>query len=101
MCGPLLVGFPEGAIELAGHLGDLLGRGPVRVGFDDLTGAEVVTLTAALPSMDMVDASIVLAPAKFVKTSDEIECIRGAQPRDEIAMYDVLSSLRPGVRQRS
>jgi Xaa-Pro aminopeptidase len=97
--GPLLVEFPEGATELAGHLGDLLGRGRVRVGFDDLTGAELVSMTKALPSMEMVDASTVLTPAKFVKTRDEIECIRGAQARNEIAMYDVLECLRPGVRQ--
>ena len=97
--GPLLVEFPEGAAELAGHLGDLLGRGPLRVGFDDLTGAELVSMTSVLPAMKIVDASTVLGPAKFVKTSDEIECIRGAQSRNEIAMYDVLDSLKPGIRQ--
>ena len=97
--GPLLVEFPEGARELVGQLGDLLGRGVVRVGFDDLSGASLAALSSELPSMALVDASLVLAPAKFVKSADEIECIREAQARNEIAMYEVLASLRPGVRQ--
>ena len=40
-----------------------------------------------------------LAPAKILKTDDEIECIRRAQEINELAMYDVYAALRPGVRQ--
>ena len=39
------------------------------------------------------------APAKILKTDDEIECIRRAQEINELAMYDVYAALRPGVRQ--
>ena len=69
------------------------------MGFDDLSGASLAALSSELPSMALVDASLVLAPSKFVKSADEIGCIREAQARNEIAMYDVLASLRPGVRQ--
>ena len=52
----------------------------------------------ARPGRDMADASAVLAPAKLVKTADELECIRRAQSINEAAMLDVEAMLEPGVR---
>ena len=48
--------------------------------------------------MTIGDAGSVLAPAKILKTDDEIECIRRAQAINEAAMYDVYAALAPGVR---
>ena len=65
-----------------------------KVAIDDYTMA----LWTALAGRDMADASAVLAPAKIVKTADELECIRRAQSINEAAMLDVEAILEPGVR---
>jgi Xaa-Pro aminopeptidase len=97
--GPLLVEFDEGVAALAGALTDLVGAGEALVGFDDLSGAELEQLPIAAPKLTIGDAGSVLAPAKILKTDDEIECIRRAQEINELAMYDVYAALRPGARQ--
>ena len=97
--GPLLVEFDEGVAALAGALADLVGAGALHVGFDDLSAAELEQLPTLAPTMTIGDAGTVLAPAKILKTDDEVECIRRAQAINELAMYDVYAGLRPGVRQ--
>jgi len=97
--GPLAPEFPEGVAELAAVLTDLLGNTSLRVGFDELSAAAHEHLPRLLPKMTIVNAGEVLAPAKLCKTADELECIRRAQRINELAMYDVHSALRPGVRQ--
>jgi Xaa-Pro aminopeptidase len=64
------------------------------VAIDDYTMA----LWTALAGRDLADASAVLAPAKLIKTADELECIRRAQAINEAAMLDVEAMLEPGVR---
>ena len=96
---PLLVEFEEGVEVLAGALTDLLGAGEWRVGFDDLSGAELERLPVLLPHLTIGDAGEALVPAKLFKTSDEVECLRRAQRINELAMYDVMPALRPGVTQ--
>src|SRR5262249_13663447 len=44
------------------------------------------------------DASVVLAPAKLLKTLDELECIRQAQAINEQAMRQVRAAAVPGAR---
>ena len=49
-----------------------------------------------------IDASVVLAPAKLMKTLDELECIRQAQAINERAMREVRPAAVPGrARDRS
>jgi Xaa-Pro dipeptidase len=45
-----------------------------------------------------VDASMLMGPARLVKTADEIACIRRAQRINEQAMAAVRAVLRPGTR---
>jgi Xaa-Pro dipeptidase len=97
--GPLLVEFPAGVVALAGALGEIVGTGEVRVGFDDLSAATLVGLPSLAPKVTIVDAGAVVAAAKVCKTSDEVECIRRAQRINELAMYDVYAAVRPGARQ--
>jgi Xaa-Pro aminopeptidase len=97
--GPLLVGFDDGVAALAATLVDLVGAGEVTVGFDDLSGAMLERLPAVAPKLSVGDAGTVLAPAKILKTDDEVECIRRSQEINELAMYDVYAALRAGVRQ--
>jgi Xaa-Pro aminopeptidase len=61
-----------------------------RVGVDEIP-ADV--------ARSFVSAAGVLAAAKLCKTQDELACIREAQRINELAMQDVVASLRPGVRQ--
>jgi Xaa-Pro aminopeptidase len=84
----LPVEWATGAHALAARLPD------GKVAIDDYTMA----LWAALAGRDMADASAVLAPAKVVKTADELECIRRAQSINEAAMLDVEAMVEPGVR---
>jgi len=96
---PLLVEFEEGVRALAGVLTDLLGSGALRVGFDDLSAAELELLPGLLPALEVLDAGTVVGGAKILKTADEVECIHRAQRINELAMYHVYDLLRPGVRQ--
>jgi len=97
--GSLYPEFPEGVDAMADVLRNLLGGGEHRIGFDDMTAVAHDRLTSIAPALTIADAGEVLGPAKLCKTDDELECIRRAQHINELAMYDVLDALRPGVRQ--
>ena len=73
--------------------------GATRIGFDELTSPMLARIPALLPDVEIVDAGVAIGPARLCKTSDEIECMRGSQHINELAMYDVEAALRPGVRQ--
>ncbi len=77
-----------GAEQLAGKLGS------GRTAIDDAP----FPLWTALHGRALVDASMVLAPAKVTKTPDELECIRRAQSVNEGAMRVVRRLATPGVR---
>jgi Xaa-Pro aminopeptidase len=96
---PLLVEYEEGVRALAGALGDILGADAHRIGFDELSPAELELLPGLRPGIELLDAGTVLGPAKVLKTPDEVECLRRSQRINDLAMYDVYESLRPGVRQ--
>jgi Xaa-Pro aminopeptidase len=96
---PLLVEFDEGVRDLAGALTDLLGSRTVRIGFDELSIAELELLPSLVPGIEILDAGTVLGGAKLLKTPDEVECIHRAQRINELAMYGVYEFVRPGVRQ--
>ena len=89
-----------GVADLVGRMLEVLGGDvPGRLGVDELTGPMLTHLPKLLAGTELVDASTVLGPAKITKTADELECIRRAQRINELAMYDVVEQLRPGLRQ--
>jgi Xaa-Pro dipeptidase len=96
---PLLVEFDEGVRALVDAVGDVVGGGKLRLGFDDLSAAEHERLGTLVPDIEVLDAGSALGPAKLVKTDDEVECIHRAQRINELAMYHVYDRVRPGVRQ--
>ena len=98
--GPLLVEFDEGVAAAGGRASRprRCGRAVDRVRRSQWRGARHAPGRSA-PKLTIGDAGSVLAPAKILKTDDEIECIRRAQAINELAMYDVYAALRPGVRQ--
>jgi Xaa-Pro aminopeptidase len=55
-------------------------------------------LWSALAARAPVDASMVLGPAKLIKTPDELECIRQAQALNEAAIAQVRPLAIPGAR---
>jgi Xaa-Pro aminopeptidase len=57
------------------------------------------TLPTLLPGVEIGDATAVTGAARLSKSGDEIACLARAQQINELAMYDVESALRPGVRQ--
>ena len=94
----LPIEYDEGVDALAGALRALV-PGARRVGIDELTSPMIEMLPARLPHVELVDAALATGPARLQKTPDEIECLRGAQCINEIAMVDVEAAVRPGVRQ--
>ena len=105
----LYTDFPEGApddlpdeylhrgieVETTAGAASLLGAlGRGRLAIDDAPFA----LWSALTGRELVDASVVMAPAKLTKTPDELECIRQAQSINEQAMRVVRPLAVPGVR---
>jgi Xaa-Pro dipeptidase len=89
-----------GVADLVDRMLEVLGGDvPGRLGVDELTGPMLTQVPKLLAGTELVDASTVLGPAKITKTADELECIRRAQRINELAMYDVMEQLRPGLRQ--
>jgi Xaa-Pro aminopeptidase len=89
-----------GVADLVTRVLDVVGgEAPGRLGIDELTAPMLSHLPKLLTGTDLTDASAILGPAKITKTADELECIRRAQRINELAMYDVMERLRPGVRQ--
>jgi Xaa-Pro dipeptidase len=87
---PLYPDLDEGGAAVA----DLFRAGD-RVAVDELTHP----MARAFGHVDVAPASAVMAPAKLVKTPDELACIRTAQHINELAMADVQPLLGPGIRQ--
>src|SRR5207248_1266358 len=86
-----LIDFEEGARRLASAVADH----PGTLAIDEYPS---IALTIALGARSPGSAGPLLAAAKFVKTSAEIERIRRAQHINEQAMDGVLPALRPGIR---
>jgi Xaa-Pro aminopeptidase len=66
-----------------------------RLAVDDQTHPMVNGLSA----YQLHDGRAAMGPAKLLKTSDELACIRIAQQISELAMVSAREALRPGVRQ--
>jgi Xaa-Pro dipeptidase len=96
--GPLYLEFDEGVEHFAKVLADLVPAGAT-VAVDELTGAMRRAQARLFPARPPSDAGLVVAPAKLVKTRDQMSCVRKACRITEEAMTDVQKSLAPGVRQ--
>jgi Xaa-Pro dipeptidase len=96
--GPLYLEFDEGVEHFAKVLADLVPAGAT-VAVDELTGAMRRAQARLFPGGPPSDAGLVVAPAKLVKTPDQMSCIRRACRITEEAVTDVQKSLTPGVRQ--
>jgi Xaa-Pro aminopeptidase len=96
---PLAPEFVEGVGALAAAVRDVAGPGELTVAIDELSAPAYLHLPHLLGQASVLGADEVLGEAKLLKTDDEIECIRRSQRINELAMYDVYASLRPGVRQ--
>jgi Xaa-Pro aminopeptidase len=97
---PFLPEFEEGVRHMAATLKQLLG--PLlhgRIGVDGYTAASYALLPELLSGATLVDAGPATGMARLCKTPDEVECLRTAQHINDVAMYDVLAALRPGMRQ--
>lgn len=84
----------DGARQLASQLADVLPAG-ARIAADEVPHP----LRRHLSGHELSPAEPLLGAAKICKTPDELACIRRAQRINELAMWDALAALRPGVRQ--
>ncbi|RDI45101.1 M24 family metallopeptidase [Nocardia mexicana] len=96
--GPVYLEFDEGVAEFARLLGDLIPSGST-VAVDECTGAMRRAQAGLFPGGPPSDAALVVAPAKLIKTPDEIACIRTAARITDQAMVEVQAALAPGRRQ--
>lgn len=89
-----------GADQLVSQLRSVLGpaRGG-RVGVDGLSLALREAINRALPGVELLDGDRVLAPARMIKTEDEIACLKHVEWLSESAMYAVLGAFAPGMRE--
>lgn len=73
-------------------LGDVAGR---RVAVDAVTGA--MARAGVLDGAELVDATRLLAPARVIKTTDELACIDQSQRHTERAMVAAQAACVPGA----
>jgi len=76
---------------------------PRRIGFlglGYLPAATYLALTKALPQVEFVDATDIIAPIKAVKSEEELECMRRAARMHEEAIALLPGLVRPGVTGR-
>ena len=93
---PLWPELDDGAEAVAAAIRDVLGDcAGRRVAVDAVTGA--MARAGVLAEADLVDASRVLAPARVVKTPDELACIDQAQRWTERAMVPAKHACVPGA----
>jgi len=71
-----------------------------RIGVDGLTPLMETLLRATLPHAELVDGQALMVATRASKLASEVECIRVAVGLAEHALADVISTVRPGVRER-
>lgn len=96
---PLYTESDQGVADLADILSALSPGGLDRLAVDDLSGPMYRLAPRVLERTELVDASRLLGPARLIKTSDELGCIRHAQRINEVAMHEVQAAMVPGIRQ--
>jgi Xaa-Pro dipeptidase len=73
---------------------------PLRVGTDATSPLFAQLLPMAFPGAAIVDGGPALRDAKHVKTSEEVDAIRGALAVAEAGLAAAVAELRPGVSER-
>jgi Xaa-Pro aminopeptidase len=96
--GAVYLDFDEGVEAFAKVLAELV-PATATVAIDELTGVMHGHHELLLSTWPPRAASEVMGAARFVKTSDELACIRHGLWITEQAMAEVQSRLKPGVRQ--
>ncbi len=97
---PLYPDLADGVGAMINMLREIAGsRLEDGVAIDEYTAAMYTAVPRLLSDVRVADASPMLHAVRLCKSADEIECIRRAQRINELAMYDVQSQARPGVRQ--
>jgi Xaa-Pro aminopeptidase len=96
--GPLYLDFDEGVEVFAKVLAGLV-PATATVAIDELTGVMHRNHALLLAQWPPRAASEVMGAARFVKTPDELACIRHGLWITEQAMAEVQARLAPGVRQ--
>src|SRR5262249_9781596 len=96
---PLLPELEAGVTAVAARLRRLVGASSFKLGLDEMGAAMRFGLSRDLPPATLADARPRTAPPPTLKPPDEGECIRRAQPLNELAMVDVQAALVPGIRQ--
>jgi Xaa-Pro aminopeptidase len=95
---PTYLDFDEGVEAFARALADLVPANAT-IAIDDITGAIHREHKLLFPAWPPRSASDVMGPARFVKTADELACIRQGLRITEEAMAAVQARLEPGARQ--
>jgi Xaa-Pro aminopeptidase len=86
---------------LLAWLGGIEGvAGAARIGTDSLTPRFAQLLPKVFPDAELVDAEPALEAARRVKTTEEVDAVRGALRVAESALVAAVAELRPGVTER-
>ncbi|HZQ88021.1 MAG TPA: Xaa-Pro peptidase family protein [Acidimicrobiales bacterium] len=96
--GPTYLDYEEGIEAFAKALAGVVAP-TATVAVDDLTGAMHAGHDLLFSEWPPRSASEVMGPARFVKTPDELACIRHGLWITEQAMAEVQAQLAPGMRQ--
>jgi len=96
--GPTYLDVEEGVEIFAKTVRELISSG-ASIAIDDVTGAMHRDHDLLFSTWPPRSASEVMAPARLVKTRDELACLRHALWITEQAMTEVHAALVPGARQ--
>jgi Xaa-Pro dipeptidase len=72
-----------------------------RVGTDALTPSFAKLLPMAFPDAELVDGEIAMRAARRIKTSDEVDALRGALRVAEDALATAVGELRDGITEQT
>ena len=96
--GPTYLDYAEGVEAFAKELAAIV-PASATIAIDDITGAIHRDHKLLFDGWPPRSASDVMGPARFVKTPDELACMRHGLWITEQAMADVQAGIAPGARQ--
>lgn len=77
-----------------------LGRGRLGIEEDFLPITRMRQLQGALPGIELVDVSDIIAKARLIKEPHEVECIRAASRIADAGMATAISAVAAGISER-
>lgn len=69
------------------------------VGWSVTTLPVYMSLRAQLPDVELVKADVTLLPLRFIKSENELDCMRKAYSISELAVEAVLNGIKPGMTE--